>query len=61
MHHERRIASVGEQLGNRVDRNIRDARDRAHGRTLNQHVEDEAALFDGQLVHAYFHTELLRK
>ena len=52
------LASFNQQLGNRVDRHVRNAADRAHGRSFAQHGEDLDALGEGQLVHAHFDTEL---
>ena len=47
------LASVLEQLRDRVDAHVRNAGDRPHGRSLAEHVEDLGALGDRQLVHAH--------
>jgi hypothetical protein len=46
------LASLNQQLGNRVDRHIGNAADRTHGRPFAQHGKDLDALGEGQLVHA---------
>ena len=43
------FASFNQQLGNGVDRHVRNAADRTHGRTFAQHGEDLDTLGEGSL------------
>jgi hypothetical protein len=46
-----RLTGIDQHLRDGVDGHVRNAADRPHGRTFNQHVEDQDALGEWTPVH----------